>query len=295
MSENEFIHLRPIEMKQALEYTASTTGFAPRFLEKDYWCSLILRELYREECPLIFKGGTLLSKAFTGFNRLSEDLDFTLPTQTADSRSIRSQRAKEMKGRFDQIAEVIGLSWIEDWSGHNNSRQYQGRLQYPSVLGDTESVLIEMGQREAILTQAVDTPLETLLKEPLFQEPAVAVFTAHTLSLEEAYAEKLRAALTREPAAIRDLYDIWQAHSLDLLPIDNAHWLDVVRRKCSDLDLVQSLSARRVQTFEVGIQGELAPMLRSETIRLFQFEKAIKLLSTLLDKLTSEQGPNFGS
>ncbi|MCZ6671698.1 MAG: nucleotidyl transferase AbiEii/AbiGii toxin family protein [Verrucomicrobia bacterium] len=189
MPEDEHIHLRPAEMRQALEFTASDTGFAPRFQEKDYWCSMILSELYREECRLVFKGGTLLSKAFTGFNRLSEDLDFTLPTQENTSRSTRSKRAKQVKDRFDRIADALGLSWTEGWSGHNNSSQYRGRLQYPSVLGEAESVLIEVGQREAILSQAVETTLRTLLKEPLFQEPALATFTANTLSLEEAYAD----------------------------------------------------------------------------------------------------------
>jgi predicted nucleotidyltransferase component of viral defense system len=293
MSETEFIHLRPIEMKQALEFTASTTGFAPRFLEKDYWCSLILRELYRVECSLVFKGGTLLTKAFTGFDRLSEDLDFTLPTQVTDSRSVRSQRAKKVKGRFDQVAEDLDLTWIGDWVGHNNSKQYRGRLQYPSVLEETESVLVEVGQREAILTQAVDTPLETLLKEPLFQEPAVAKYTAKTLSLEEAYAEKLRAALTREPAAIRDLYDIWLAHRLGLLPNENAEWLNLVQLKSKGLDLAQALSISRVQAFKAGIKTELVPMLRSESIRTFHFERAVELLDTMLHDLLSIQQPDI--
>ena len=71
----------PDEFRAAVEFTAAETGFVPTLIEKDFWCSLILWRLFRDpDCPLVFKGGTLLSKAYVVFNRLSEDLDFTLPT-----------------------------------------------------------------------------------------------------------------------------------------------------------------------------------------------------------------------
>lgn len=68
----------PEELRAAIEFTAEQTGFAPRLVEKDYFCSVILEALAVGDASLVFKGGTCLAKAHGGFSRLSEDLDFII-------------------------------------------------------------------------------------------------------------------------------------------------------------------------------------------------------------------------
>ena len=71
----------------ALEFTASLTGFSARLIEKDYFCSLLLRDFAPLfQASLIFKGGTCLSKVYADFYRLSEDLDFVIPMPEKASR-----------------------------------------------------------------------------------------------------------------------------------------------------------------------------------------------------------------
>ena len=107
---SEDLHRRTQEFRAALDFTADATGFSARLIEKDYWCSLILRELFADEStPLVFKGGTLLSKAFAGFDRLSEDLDFTISTGSEVKRSVRSKRAEQVKAELDAVAQKLGL------------------------------------------------------------------------------------------------------------------------------------------------------------------------------------------
>ncbi len=285
MNKVDPIHQRPAEMKQALEFTASKTGFVPHFLEKDYWCSIILKQLHHDGTELVLKGGTLLSKAFTSFNRLSEDLDFTLPAFQNTSRKTRSARAKKVASQLNRLIENLQLSWEEEWTGHNNSKQYAGRIRYPSVLRERESILIEVGQREPIADKIVDTPLKTLLQDPLHQEPVFLPFPARSLSLMEAYAEKVRATLTREKPAIRDLYDIWIASKMDLLPIGDSNWLNLIHAKCEDFDLTEALSVSRETQFQAGIETELIPMLRSEAAENFQYESALAFAERLLSQL----------
>ncbi|MFM8719810.1 MAG: nucleotidyl transferase AbiEii/AbiGii toxin family protein [Chthoniobacterales bacterium] len=96
------------ELQAAVEFTAAKTGFQPALVEKDFWCSVVLGRLYAAgDCPLVFKGGTLLSKAYVAFNRMSEDLDFTLPTGPEMNRSARSKRARE-------IEEAVGIAGVGD-------------------------------------------------------------------------------------------------------------------------------------------------------------------------------------
>lgn len=50
------------EFVATVQYTAARFEFSDALVEKDFLCSLILKYLYDEGMPLVFKGGTLLSK-----------------------------------------------------------------------------------------------------------------------------------------------------------------------------------------------------------------------------------------
>ena len=69
----------PVLFEAAIRLTAGETGFPPRLIEKDYFCSVLLEHLAARCDTLIFKGGTCLAKVHAGFYRLSEDLDFVIP------------------------------------------------------------------------------------------------------------------------------------------------------------------------------------------------------------------------
>jgi len=119
---------RPEELRAAVEFTAAETGFVPALIEKDYWCSVVLWRLFTDKkCPLVFKGGTLLSKAYVTFNRLSEDLDFTLPTGRAVTRGERSRRGREIAEQVATIAEEFGMV-AGGWQSFNNTTQHQSVL-----------------------------------------------------------------------------------------------------------------------------------------------------------------------
>jgi hypothetical protein len=47
-------------------------------IEKDYYVSVLLKELAQLEVPLVFKGGTSLSKCYDAINRFSEDIDLAM-------------------------------------------------------------------------------------------------------------------------------------------------------------------------------------------------------------------------
>ena len=75
------IHEDQAFFREAVRFTARMRGFSPGLVEKDYFCTLLLAYLTQRVPDLVFKGGTCLSKVHTDFFRLSEDLDFTIPTR----------------------------------------------------------------------------------------------------------------------------------------------------------------------------------------------------------------------
>ena len=91
--------------REAISFTESNTGFSARLIEKDYYCSLVLRGMAEAfQQGLIFKGGTCLSKVHSDFYRLSEDLDFVIPTPLAASRSDRSRQSRTAARSCDILA-----------------------------------------------------------------------------------------------------------------------------------------------------------------------------------------------
>ena len=72
------------ERRALFQEAASGRGMNPAVMEKDFWVSWVLGNLFRDvelKDHLIFKGGTTLSKIFGVIDRFSEDIDLILDWQ----------------------------------------------------------------------------------------------------------------------------------------------------------------------------------------------------------------------
>ena len=74
-----YLDLGPGDRREVLEFAASESGRPAYLLEKDIWVVWALRTLFDAHmgAPLVFKGGTSLSKAYGAIRRFSEDVDLT--------------------------------------------------------------------------------------------------------------------------------------------------------------------------------------------------------------------------
>lgn len=124
-------------------------------------------------------------------------------------------------------------------------------------------------------------PLATLLRDPLFDEEAVLPVRAESLSLTEVYAEKVRAALTREDPAPRDLFDLDYAVQQGVLDWEDADFLRLAARKVASEKGNDWLGTGRLESFRRGIEGELRPVLRPDTFASFDFDRAVTTLGKL--------------
>ena len=68
----------PDIFREALSYSEAFTGFTASLIEKDYYCSLILHYFFDRDTPLVFKGGTCLSKVYADFDSFNLDEAFDL-------------------------------------------------------------------------------------------------------------------------------------------------------------------------------------------------------------------------
>src|SRR5207249_7626027 len=60
----------PALFREAVRFTAAQTGFVPRLIEKDYFCTVVLEYLSPSAAELVFRRGTCLAKIHAEFYRL---------------------------------------------------------------------------------------------------------------------------------------------------------------------------------------------------------------------------------
>lgn len=271
------LHQDPALFREAVTYTAAETGFAPRLIEKDYFCTVLLEHLAGAGCGLVFKGGTCLAKVHAGFYRLSEDLDFVIPTPVDAFRVERSRRAAESKAAVAKIGgRLPDLRVITALTGANDSTQYTAVIGYTSVLSrQEETIKIEVGLREPLLTPAIQGEARTLLRDPISGSPLAPALTVPCLSRAEAMAEKLRAALSRREAAIRDFYDVDHAVRRLGFHVQAPELIGLVREKLAvPGNEPVDVSAARLAVLKPQVESRLKPVLRDRDFVEFDLERA---------------------
>ena len=82
---------------------------SPAIIEKDYYVTLVLREIAKQVPDLLFKGGTSLSKCYKIIDRFSEDIDITL-----DSEHQSQGKRKNLKYTIVEICSNLGLNLLNE-------------------------------------------------------------------------------------------------------------------------------------------------------------------------------------
>jgi len=274
--------------REAILYTANMTGLNSQLVEKDYFCSVLLSFLYSDESSLVFKGGTCLSKVYGGFYRLSEDLDFMISTPSDSSRSLRRKTIEPLKKMVGRVTDVLPLfTLLEHLTGRNNSTQYIAQVQYRSSIRPVPATIkIEIGLREELLTLPQKGRVKTLLNDPFSRKPAVQEFSVLCMSPEEAYAEKLRAALTRKDLAIRDFYDIDYAVIKMNLNLNEEQFLEFVKKKLAvPGNDPLNITLSRKEMLKRQLETELKPILREKDFQQFDLDRAFNLVAEIGSRL----------
>ena len=123
-----YLHENREEFTNAINLASEYFHILPIIAEKDYYVTMILRELSERQDFIVFKGGTSLSKCHKAIKRFSEDIDITI-----DSKLTQGQM-KKLKESIKAIAEQLGMN-IPNIDETRSRRSYNRYiLEYQSVL-----------------------------------------------------------------------------------------------------------------------------------------------------------------
>lgn len=279
----------PEQLRAAVGFTAAISGFPPRLVEKDYFCTVVLACLAGSD-RLVFKGGTCLAKVYSDFYRLSEDLDFVISTPAGTTRGQRSAAAAGVKQTVAELpGRVSALRLVEPMRGANGSTQYLATLGYASVVtGGEETIKVEVALREALLDEPTPRDARTALLDPATNAPLVPPVPLVCISLREAMAEKLRAALSRREVAIRDFFDLEYADRVLGLDLRAPQMLGLVRAKLGiPGNLPADVSGRRLAGLRTQAQARLHPVLRRQDMAAFDLDRAIRIVTDVAAALAA--------
>jgi predicted nucleotidyltransferase component of viral defense system len=285
------------KLKELITVISGEIKFPPLMTEKDYYLTALLSGINSElDDNLVFKGGTCLSKMYFDYFRLSEDLDFImLLPEGKPTRSIRSGRMEKVKSKIQKYASGFGLRFDEGFKngGRNESKQYNYRFVYDSVINpEPGSVKLEISLRFNPLLPVKKETIGHKFIEPFSRKPVFNAGTIKCIQIEEAAAEKLRAAVSRKTPAPRDFFDL--AYFIKTgFDFRKKGFMDMygiklkedgvkagVKKSLKNLNRTDD----EIKGMKSRLEGELLGVLSSEAARGFDMDAVFKYFNNLADE-----------
>lgn len=256
-----------------LERIGTETGHREDVLEKDYYVTLILKELstlQEEGLPAYFKGGTALYKALKKTNRFSEDIDLSVDTRGC-SRTQNDRRLEQATKKYKSLkrdaeqgitnrSEVIQIYLYDSVTSFDKDDALQrfGRVKIEAT-SFTISEPVDSFEIAALIYEAADDETQAILRDKY----EVAPFNIQAISLERLFIDKLFAAesYTRKSQEVGKAFEAAK-HIYDLSVMAD---LDLVKNLMNDKPKLSELFDIRIEEEKERLDGILGVMPKEFT------------------------------
>ncbi len=226
-----------------IQSAAVAFGLRDFQVEKDYYVSLLLKQLVERRPSIVFKGGTSLSKCYEVIKRFSEDLDVSVPVEEGTTKLSRGQK-KQLKTDIVEVIDQLGFDLLNAEEIRSGREFNEYKIAYDKhFVGDAQMsphILVETNvafkpfpfeQRPVsnYITQFVmGAAGEEAEKESFFKEYDMAPFLTNVQSIDRTFLDKVFAICdyyekeesTRYSRHLYDLHKIWQSSYLDISTLE---------------------------------------------------------------------------
>lgn len=242
-----YLHENKETFLNVLETVSKVSGIQADLVEKDYYVSLILKEIAASSDKAVFKGGTSLSKALKVINRFSEDIDISF------SEHIGASRRKKLKYNIiAPIADKLGFV-ITNFDKTQSDRDINNYIFEYKPLCKSNAHIVPAVKVETSLVTAV-FPFEVMpignyiadyAKDISLCDYGLEPFTMNVQSLERTLIDKIFAIcdyyLTQKSRRLsRHIYDIHKIFPLVKFDEHFKELLEKVREIRRSLDICPS-------------------------------------------------------
>ena len=200
-----------------IQRIANKTKVRDRQIEKDYIITWILYGISQNKIlfnNLIFKGGTVLKKAYFHDYRFSEDLDFTLFNNELSNRNIQVEFNKSLKLINEESNITLKITGENE---HKSSQSFNFYIAYIGPLSGnlgSRDLKVDITRNEILEYNVLDLKINSN-----YSDLSDYNFKIKCYSLSEIFIEKMTALLGR--TIPRDLYDLWYLLEYEQIDIQN--------------------------------------------------------------------------
>ena len=280
-------------------------------IEKDLFLQGLLNELSKSAYfsgHFVFKGGTCLTKAYFGYYRFSEDLDFTWMDnkffEGKTENQIRKMLSNEINGimeLFETATKKLELDFRPEKANMHyvqlggSNRFATFKFWYTPAESEKETFLkIQLNFVEKIFHAPQKHVLHAIAKEYAkdfqYLYPASASMATHSpmlscYDLKEIAAEKIRALLTRRGFKARDIIDVYMLHKKGItLASVKAMAFEKTQFMLKYLKYAENLNHKHFdENFRLGEEQNLFVKQPGKDFKAFT-QKTLKALNTMAEE-----------
>ena len=251
------LHTNKNLFKDAVIASAQKQGIKEIFIEKDYWVTLILKAVFKNEIgkETVFKGGTALSKCNSLIKRFSEDIDLVVLRNENETGNQLKKRLKAISKCVDNIVPEIEVDGITNKKGMIRKTAHSYEKQFSGKFGQIRNfIVIEsswLGNYEPYEKGVVSSMIYEMMKQlgpqEIIEEYEMEPFDVNVLSPKRTICEKIMSlvrfsysenAIMNLNNKIRHIYDV---HILlknkDLNSFFNSGNFDIMLQKVGNDDI----------------------------------------------------------
>lgn len=191
-------------MKTIIRDMSLKLNLGVKYIEKDYYVSLIVSEAMRRIPGLIFKGGTSLSKCQKIINRFSEDIDLTLSEEFFTKSNKRNAIHEILNVCEDLGFYVRNKVDILQYTHSNFARLY---IEYDTLCETNNSpqIILEMAFIQKTFPYETST-INSMIGEFLSKEGMKDVINKYELNAATINVQSIERTLIDKVFAICDYY-----------------------------------------------------------------------------------------
>jgi hypothetical protein len=195
------LHENKTLFQQAVRFTAQEMKIPDLYIEKDYWVTFALKQIFSEETKeyCVFKGGTALSKCYGIVERFSEDIDLVIMKTGEESANQLKNRLKKVSQILEKHLPEVAVTNITQKMGMNRKTAHTYSKEFQGNYGQIRDVIIVeaswLGYYEPYEQKNVRTFISEMMlrngQENLIEEFQLQEFPVNVLKPERTFCEKI--------------------------------------------------------------------------------------------------------
>jgi predicted nucleotidyltransferase component of viral defense system len=223
------LHSNKELLQDAILATAQHLELRDIYVEKDYWVTVALYEIFHSEISdqAVFKGGTALSKCHKLIERFSEDIDMVVLRNEGENDNQLKKKIRTISKVVENIIPEVNVEGITNKMGNIRKTIHQYEKLFEGNYGQVrDKVVVEatwLGNFEPFSEMQISSYIYEMMKakgqDEMIGQYKMAPFNIQVLSKLRTFCEKImslvRFSRTGTPISdlrnkIRHVYDIHQ-------------------------------------------------------------------------------------